>query len=144
MLLKFFVHPSGNPCNLSHSNGVSFLILLKSERPGFTWKVDPSKILITTDPDDPPAEIRLWQARSNEIPRDFRIDVIGTVWTDSTLAIRPEGIYEIDLVVPSEGWQGYFVELTFHQEGKLPLKLTSGITILPDEYPFEAFESGRE
>ena len=119
-------------------------VLSENERPRFNWKVDPSAIRITTDPDLPPAEIKLWQARSNETPRDFRIDVIGKAWTDSTLTIRSDGIYDIDLAAPDEGWNAYFVELTYHQEGKLPLKLTSGITILPDEYPFDAFESNRE
>jgi PhoPQ-activated pathogenicity-related protein len=119
-------------------------ILSKSERPGFSWKVDPSTIHISTDPDDPPTEIKLWQARSDERSRDFRIDVIGKAWTDSTLTIQPDGKYEINLDVPAKGWKAYFVELIYHQEGKLPLKLTSGVTILPDEYPFEPFKSGRE
>jgi PhoPQ-activated pathogenicity-related protein len=119
-------------------------ILTKSERPVFSWKVDPSTIYISTDPDHPPTEIKLWQARSDERPRDFRIDVIGKVWTDSTLATQSGGKYEIDLDVPARGWKAYFVELTYHKEGKLPLKLTSGVTVLPDEYPFDPFEPGSE
>jgi PhoPQ-activated pathogenicity-related protein len=116
-------------------------ILTNSKRPKFIWKVDGSKIHVTTDPSNPPDEIKLWQARSNEIPRDFRIDVIGNVWMDSTLIIQPEGKYEIDLTIPNEGWKGYFVELTYEQDGKLALKLTSGISVLPDVYPFESFSS---
>lgn len=77
-------------------------------------------------------------------PRDFRIDVIGKAWTDSTLSIRADGNYEINLTVPDARWKAYFVELTYEQDGKLPLKLTSGVTILPDEYPFEAFEARME
>jgi PhoPQ-activated pathogenicity-related protein len=119
-------------------------ILTKSERPGFGWKVDASTIQISTDPDNPPSEIKLWQARSDERPRDFRIDVIGKVWTDSTLAIQSGGKYVIDLDVPARGWKAYFVELIYHKEGKLPLKLTSGVTVLPNEYPFEPFKSGRD
>jgi len=116
-------------------------ILSNSERPKFSWKVDGSKIHVTTDPSNPPDEIKLWQARSNEIPRDFRIDVIGNVWMDSTLIIQHEGKYEIELTIPNEGWKGYFVELTYEQDGKLALKLTSGISVLPDVYPFESFSS---
>jgi PhoPQ-activated pathogenicity-related protein len=119
-------------------------ILSKSERPGYSWKVDPSTIHISTDSDDPPTEIKLWQARSDERSRDFRIDVIGKAWTDSTLTIQPDGKYEINLDVPAKGWKAYFIELIYQKEGKLPLKLTSGVTILPDEYPFEPFKSGRE
>lgn len=136
--------------SLEDSDGLETLIsyyqyiLSKSERPGFSWKVDPSTIHISTDPHDPPTEIKLWQARSDETPRDFRIDVIGKAWTDSTLIIQPDGKYEVDLDVPAEGWKAYFVELIYHQQGKLPLKLTSGVTILPDQYPFEPFEPNRE
>jgi hypothetical protein len=62
--------------------------------------------------------------------------VIEKVWKDSVLTIRPDGIYKIDLDVPSEGWKAYFVELIYDQEGKLPLKLTSGLKVLPEAYPF--------
>ncbi len=103
-----------------------------------------SKIYITTDPINPPSGIKLWKAISKETPRDFRIDVIGKAWTDSTLTIRTDSNYEIDLAVPNMGWKAYFVELTYEQDSKLPLKLTSGVTILPDEYPFEAFEPRKE
>ena len=119
-------------------------ILSKSDRPEFDWEINGSKVLISTDPFNPPGEIKLWQAISNETPRDFRIDVIGKAWTDSALTIRTDGKYEIDLVAPDSGWKAYFVELTYKQDGKLPLKLTSGITILPDKYQFEAFESHME
>lgn len=119
-------------------------ILSKSERPKFNWRINGSKVHITTDSVYPPSEIKLWRATSNETPRDFRIDVIGKAWIDSTLTIRTDGNYEIDLAVPNMGWKAYFVELTYEQDSKLPLKLTSGVTILPDEYPFEAFEARKE
>ena len=119
-------------------------ILSKSKRPKFIWRVSGSKVHITTDPGNPPSEVRLWQAISNETPRDFRIDVVGKAWQDSTITIRTDGNYDINLNVPNIGWKAYFVELTYEQDGKLPLKLTSGVTILPDEYPFEAFELRKE
>jgi len=119
-------------------------ILSKSERPKFNWRINGAKVHITPDSVNPPSEIKLWRATSNEKPRDFRIDVIGKVWIDSTLAIRPDGNYVIDFAIPKEGWKAYFVELTYEQDGKLSLKLTSGVTILPDEYPFEAFEHSKE
>jgi hypothetical protein len=43
--------------------------------------------------------------------------------------------------IPDEGFRGYFVELTF--AGETPLKVTSGIEILPTEYPFEPFVPSR-
>jgi len=119
-------------------------ILGNDDRPQFTWTVDGSHVNITTDPQNPPTTIKLWQAVSNEKPRDFRVDVIGKVWTDSTLSIQHSGNYHIDLTIPAEGWKAYFVELTYNQEGNLPLKLTTGVSVLPEIYPFEPYVSQKE
>lgn len=119
-------------------------ILDKDDRPQFTWTVDGSHVNITTDPQNPPTAIKLWQAVSNEKSRDFRVDVIGKVWTDSTLSIQPSGNYHVDLAIPAEGWKAYFVELTYNQDGNLPLKLTTGVSVLPEIYPFEPYVSQKE
>jgi PhoPQ-activated pathogenicity-related protein len=116
-------------------------IIDKDDRPQFEWSVKGSHVHITTDPQNPPTNIKLWQAASHEKSRDFRIDVIGKDWTDSTLSVQPSGKYHIDLAIPSEGWKAYFVELTFKQQDKLPLKLTTGVSVLPEVYPFEPFVS---
>jgi len=38
---------------------------------------------------------------------------------------------------PDNGYQAYFMEVTF--AGKTPLKVTSGVEVLPRTYPFEDF-----
>ena len=42
------------------------------------------------------------------------------------------------VAAPAEGWTAFFVELTFPGAGKYPLKVTSGIRVLPDKLPFDA------
>jgi len=115
-------------------------ILTKQDRPEFSWKVNGQDMEIYTDPDHPPTEVKLWQAISEEAPRDFRIDVIGSAWTDSTLIITDDGKYTLHLPLPEDHWKAYFIEVTYEEEGKLPLKLTSGVSVLPEVYPFEPFE----
>jgi PhoPQ-activated pathogenicity-related protein len=119
-------------------------ILDKKDRPQFDWSVNGSQVNIVTNPQDPPAVIKLWHATSNEEARDFRVDVIGEVWSDSTLTINSSGKYQIDLPIPAKGWKAYFVELTYEQEGMLPLKVTTGVSVFPTEYPFKPFVSNRE
>ncbi len=106
--------------------------------PEYRWEFDGYILRVDTDPENPPAEVKLWYA-VNEDARDFRIEVIGKEWKDSTLVINPAGKYAIPLKIPAVGWKAYFVELTYDYD--LPLKLTSGIAVLPEIYPFEAFES---
>jgi PhoPQ-activated pathogenicity-related protein len=55
------------------------------------------------------------------------------------LAFDPEGMYRLNISAPPRGWKGYFVELTY--PGKIPLKVTTGITILPKVYPFDPYLS---
>jgi len=114
-------------------------ILDKNDRPHFNWEITGSGIYLETNPENPPSSIKLWQALSKEKARDFRIDVIGEVWQDSSLVVLPSGKYEINLSIPEDGWKAYFIELTYEEEGKLPLKLTTGVSVLPDVYPFDPF-----
>jgi PhoPQ-activated pathogenicity-related protein len=116
-------------------------ILSKQDRPEFEWKIQNSTIHIETDPENPPSAVKIWHATSTEKARDFRVDVVGKVWNDSTLLISSSGNYSINLSPPQDGWKAYFVELTFEHSGILPLKLTTGVTVLPGIYPFEPFVS---
>ena len=119
-------------------------ILQSFERPEYSWEIKDNEILVETDLDNPPATVKLWYAESQEKSRDFRVDVIGKVWTDSTLVSNTSGKYKIDLSIPETGWKAYFVELTYDNPGDVPLKLTTGITVLPHIYPFDSFVSKHE
>jgi hypothetical protein len=39
---------------------------------------------------------------------------------------------------PPAGWTAFFVEMTFPGPGKYPLKLTSGVRVLPETLPYAA------
>lgn len=113
-------------------------ILDNKNRPDYHWEIRDNQIYVEVDPDNNPSMIKFWQAANPET-RDFRIDQVGKIWQDSTIAINPEGIYKINLNAPVNGWKAYLVELTY--PGKVPLKVTSGIVVLPGIYPFDRFVS---
>lgn len=111
-------------------------VLNGKDRPKYDWKIDGEKILITTDPNQKPASIKLWSAH-NEQSRDFRIDVLGPKWTSSEILVNESGRYEVDIKEPEKGYKGYFVEITY--PGEAPIKVTTGVEVLPKVYPFEPY-----
>uniref|UniRef100_UPI002583BA9E PhoPQ-activated protein PqaA family protein n=1 Tax=Algoriphagus sp. TaxID=1872435 RepID=UPI002583BA9E len=120
-------------------NLISFYksILNQGKRPSYGWKVEGDQIKITFDAANKPAAIKLWSAY-NPLARDFRIDVFGPNWTSEDIAVPDTGELTVNLITPESGYRGYFVELTYG--GDHPLKVTSGIDILPRTYPFEPFQ----
>ena len=119
-------------------NLISFYksILDQAKRPSYGWKVEGDQIKVTFDPANKPAAIKLWTAH-NPTTRDFRIDVFGPNWTFEDIAVPDSGELTVDMTAPETGFKGYFVELTYG--GDHPLKVTSGIDVLPRAYPFEPF-----
>ncbi|MBS3742332.1 MAG: PhoPQ-activated pathogenicity-like protein PqaA type [Candidatus Cloacimonetes bacterium] len=113
-------------------------ILKHEELPDYSWEIGDSNITLTTDPTDPIGQIKLWWA-VNEEARDFRVSKIGKVLKDSTININENGKYNIRLAEPDKGWKAYFIEITYDYE--LPVKLTTGVTVLPREHPYPPFES---
>lgn len=108
--------------------------------PLFNWRVENGQFYIQTDPDYAPDEIRMWQAH-NPDGRDFRLYVINQSWESEVIPLSADGDYSIELDEPSDGYKATFVEAVFPGTSNLSLKLTTGIVILPDNYPFEAFET---
>lgn len=119
-------------------NLISFYksILDQAERPNYSWKVEGDQIKVTFDPTNKPAAIKLWSAY-NPMSRDFRIDVFGPNWTSEDIVVPDSGELTVNMTTPGSGYRGYFVELTYG--GKNPLKVTTGIDVLPRTYPFEPF-----
>jgi PhoPQ-activated pathogenicity-related protein len=130
--------------DLSESDAIPNLIafygsvLNGTPRPSYDWKIVDDAIIITTDPNQKPASIKLWSA-SNEASRDFRIDVLGEKWESTEILVNESGRYEIKLQEPEKGYIGYFVEITY--PGQSPIKVTTGVEVLPKTYPFEPFQS---
>jgi PhoPQ-activated pathogenicity-related protein len=82
-----------------------------------------------------PPEVLLWQA-TNPAARDFRLDVLGRVWTSSPVA-ESGGTDRSSVRVPppAAGWTAYFVELTYRGSGPIPLKVTTRVYVTPDTLP---------
>jgi PhoPQ-activated pathogenicity-related protein len=84
-----------------------------------------------------PSEVQLWQA-TNPAARNFRLDAIGPAYKPSSLTPSGPNTWVARVAAPEAGWTAFFVELTFPGASKYPLKVTSGIRILPDKLPFDA------
>lgn len=119
-------------------NLISFYnsILKKAPRPSYSWKIEEDQIKVNFDPTNQPVSIKLWSAY-NPLARDFRIDVFGPNWTAEEIPVPDSGELTVKMTMPESGYRGYFVELTYG--GDTPLKVTTGIDVLPRTYPFETF-----
>jgi PhoPQ-activated pathogenicity-related protein len=82
-------------------------------------------------------EVVVWQA-VNPQARNFRHDVIGSAYQSTPLTLFGPNTYIARVTPPATGWTAFFVELKFPSGGKYPLKVTSGVRVLPDTLPFPA------
>ncbi|WP_114751502.1 PhoPQ-activated pathogenicity-related family protein [Pleomorphovibrio marinus] len=108
----------------------------EEERPRYSWEITDTHIKIKVDPENGPVQVKLWEA-TNPDARDFRIYVLGPKWRDTTISLSEDGHYEIPIEAPEKGWKGHFVELTY--AGNSPIKVSTGIKVLPETYPFDPF-----
>lgn len=116
------------------------MIVADQERPDFDWKVENGEIIIKTDPGFPPESITLWQA-NNPKARNFQVDSIGRAYQASPVLLREDGQYRIRVNSPEAGWTAFYAEITFPGMTSIPLKMTTGVVVTPDTYPFEPFVS---
>ncbi len=115
---------------------LAFYALIASgrERPRFSWhEMEDGGIRVV--PVDKPKEVRLYSA-TNPGARDFRLETLGPAYTSKRLSPRRDGAYVARVEKPAEGWTAYFVELTYDVGLAVPLKLTTGVTVTPDNLPF--------
>jgi len=66
--------------------------------------------------------------------------VIDRIWVAKPIDIPEDGIVNVDITTPEEGFSAWFLEATYSSENKLPFKTTTGVVVTPDRYPFEEFE----
>lgn len=116
------------------------MVITDTERPNFDWEVVNGKIHLQTQATHPPSNITLWQA-NNPKARNFQLDTIGKAFQPTNIPIREDGKYVLTVDEPQKGYTAFFAELTFPGLGVVPLKLTSGVVVTPDVYPFEVYES---
>ncbi len=108
----------------------------KEALPEYSWEITDTHIHIEVDPENGPVQVKLWEATNPEA-RDFRIYVLGPEWKDTTISLTEDGKYNIEIQAPEQGWTAHFVELTF--AGNAPIKVSTGIKVLPETYPYEEF-----
>jgi len=108
-------------------------LLNRTALPQFSWRHGADGTLTVTAR-TPPQSVLLWQA-TNPAARDFRLDVLGPVWTSAPVA-GERGPFTARVPRPAAGWTAYFMELTFEIGAPAPLKLTTNVTVTPDTLPF--------
>jgi PhoPQ-activated pathogenicity-related protein len=109
------------------------MVLAGRKGPEFTWERRANNVFVVR-PVDPPAKVVLWQA-TNPDGRDFRLESIGPAYSSQVLEPRDDGSYLAEVSEPEKGWRAFFVELTYDVGAPTPLKVTTNVGIVPDEFP---------
>ena len=115
------------------------MIIEGQDRPDFSWSVQGDTIHMTMGKIRPDS-IKVWRA-NNPQARNFQVDSIGRAYQASPIEVREDGKYKISVGVTKEGWTASFVELAFHERSGIPLKLSTGVIVRPDIYPYDRFVS---
>jgi PhoPQ-activated pathogenicity-related protein len=110
------------------------LLLAGTPRPKYSWTFE-NDGSIHVRSESPPTAVTLWQA-NNPKARDFRLMTIGKAYTSQSLQDLGGGVFVGRIDPPASGWSAFFVELTYDVGQSYPLKLTSGVRILPDTLPY--------
>jgi PhoPQ-activated pathogenicity-related protein len=111
-------------------------IVAAAPRPEMRWTLEPDGSLKVVTR-ELPKDVRLWQA-TNPSARDFRMDVIGAAYTSQPLTPSGPNTWVARVPPPASGWTAFFVEMTFPGVARHPLKLTSGVRVVPDTLPHAA------
>ena len=106
------------------------------KRPEFTWSVSKDGNIVVNCKDKPSA-VKLWSANNPEA-RDFRLEKIGPVYESKDVVEESTGKYVVKLQKPEKGFSASFIELTFPTPGGENWKFTTGVKVMPDEYPYPA------
>ena len=105
-------------------------------RPQVKWTYEKDGSIKVTSK-DLPSDVQLWQA-TNPAARNFRLDAIGPAYKNTRLEPSGPNTWVGRVPVPVAGWTAFFIEMTFPGTGKYPLKLTTGVRVLPDKLPYAA------
>ena len=105
-------------------------------RPAIRWTFERDGSIRVVSKERPSA-VRLWQA-VNPSARNFRLDVIGAAFTSTALEPAAPDTWVARVDTPPKGWKAFFVEMRFDGKGKHPLKMTSGVRVVPDTLPYPA------
>ncbi len=139
---KYLRYVENTDHSLRNSDAVVGLIgfydafLKKQERPKFFWSMEKDgSIKVTTV--TKPSEVKLWAATNPE-KRDFRLVSIGPAYKSTVLTEQKDGVYIGNVPKPEKGYTAYFIELTFPDGTKYPMKFSTAVRVNPDTLPFPA------
>lgn len=113
-------------------------ILNNQSLPEFNWMADSNGFQIQMDPNNLPDELLLWNAH-NPNARDFRLYMIDRIWLARNIEIPEDGKTFVKINTPNEGFTAWVLEATYNASSDFPFKQTTGVIVIPDEYPFEPF-----
>jgi PhoPQ-activated pathogenicity-related protein len=116
------------------------MILADQQRPDFDWQVKDGTIMIQTDKEFQPTSVTLWKAHNPDV-RNFQVEEIGRAYERQIFQFQQTANMKFKVDQPSEGWTAFFVELAYPGVGDIPLKLSTGVVVTPDVYPFENYQS---
>jgi PhoPQ-activated pathogenicity-related protein len=104
------------------------------ERPVCSWSFeDDGSIQVNCS--TKPTRALLWQA-TNDKSRDFRVDTIGRSYKSRELAADGNGDFRVELTPPEKGWSASLVQCEFDIGAPVPMRLSTGVRVLPDLLPF--------
>ncbi len=116
-------------------------VLAGTPRPKYAWTFEKDGS-IRVACETVARQVTLWQA-ANPKSRDFRLPAIGRAYASRTLEDRGGGVYVGAIEPPKEGWAAFFVEMAFDTGGSSPLKVTTGVRVLPDTLPHQGLDPAK-
>ena len=111
-------------------------VVAGAPRPQVKWTYEKDGTIKVTSK-ELPSDVQLWQA-TNPAARNFRLDAIGPAYKNTRLAASGPNTWVARVPAPPAGWTAFFVEMTFPGTGAYPLKVTTGVRVLPDRLPYPA------
>ena len=111
-------------------------------RPQVRWTFEKDGSIKVVAKDRPDA-VLLWQA-TNAKARNFRYDTIGAAYTSTPLTPAGPNTWVAKVKAPAAGWTAFFVELSYPSGSRYPLKVTSGVRVVPDTLPYPAPQPRRQ
>jgi PhoPQ-activated pathogenicity-related protein len=109
-------------------------VVKSTPRPEIKWTFERDGSIKAVAKQRPDA-VKVWQAVNPEA-RNFRFDVVGPAYQSTPLTPSGPNTWVARVQPPAKGWTAFFMEMSFPSGGKYPLKVTSGVRILPDTLPY--------
>ena len=129
-----------NSSGLALPGAINFFAAVEegSTLPTYDWTVEADGTRIRVNTLEMPVEVRMWQA-TNLTSLEFR-QGLGPAWTSSVLTDQGGGEYVAEVVPPSTGGTGFFIEMTYNVDGRT-LVFTTEVSIA--KAPVSATIAGR-